>query len=68
MIYGLMGQTAKTENSSSTLPRSERLKRNPTATAKDDLQGMERTLGPRCSSCLWLQLFRVEMYSFLPDD
>src|ERR1022692_2565442 len=51
-----------------TLPRSERLKRNPTATAKDDPQGMERTLGPRRSSCLRFQLFRVEMCSFLPDD
>ena len=29
---------------------------------------MERTLGPRRSSCLRLQLFRVEMCSFLPDD
>ena len=29
---------------------------------------MERTLGPRRSSCLRFQLFRVEMCSFLPDD
>src|SRR6516164_5899026 len=27
---------------------------------------MERTLGPRRSSCLWFQLFSVEMRSFLP--
>jgi hypothetical protein len=31
------------------------------ATAKDDPQGMERTLGPKRSSCLRFQLFRVEM-------
>jgi len=35
------------------------------ATAKDDPQGMERTLCPRRSSCLRLQLFSVEMCSFL---
>src|ERR1035437_4569581 len=29
---------------------------------------MERTLGPRRSSCLRFQLFSVEMCSFLPDD
>src|SRR6266853_152050 len=29
---------------------------------------MERTLCPRRSSCLWFQLFSVEMRSFLPDD
>src|SRR5580700_10038536 len=29
---------------------------------------MERTLGPRRSSCLRFQSFRVEMCSFLPDD
>ena len=29
---------------------------------------MERTLGPRRSSCLRFQLFRVEMCSFLPQD
>src|SRR5215469_9624696 len=28
---------------------------------------MEWTLGPRRSSCLWFQLFSVEMCSFLPD-
>jgi hypothetical protein len=38
------------------------------ATAKDDPQRRERTLGPRHSSCLWFQLFSVEMRSFLPDD
>jgi hypothetical protein len=38
------------------------------ATAKDDPQGMERTLGPKRSSCLRFQLFRVETCSFLPDD
>jgi hypothetical protein len=38
------------------------------ATAKDDPQGMERTLCPRRSSCLRFQLFGVEMGSFLPDD
>ncbi len=43
-------------------------KRNPTATAKDDPQGMERTLGPRRSSCLLFQLFSVEMCSLLPED
>ena len=51
-----------------TLPRPERLKKNPTATAEDDSQGMDRTLGPRRSSCLWFQLFSVEICSFLPDD
>ena len=29
--------------------------------------GIERTLGPRRSSCLRFQLFSVEMRSFLPD-
>jgi hypothetical protein len=51
-----------------TLPRPERLKKKPTATAKDDPQGMERTLGPRRSSCLRFQLFSVEMCSLLPQD
>src|SRR6266581_1846719 len=31
-------------------------------------KGGERTLGPRRSSCLRFQLFRVEMCPFLPDD
>jgi hypothetical protein len=51
-----------------TLPRPERLKKKPTATAKDDPQGMERTLGPRRSSCLRFQLFSVEMCPLLPQD
>src|SRR5579864_8351060 len=38
------------------------------ATAKEGSpKWMERTLGPKRSSCLWLQLFGVEMCSFLPD-
>jgi len=29
---------------------------------------MERTVDQRHSSCLWFQMFGVEVYSFLPDD
>jgi len=51
-----------------TRPRTERLNKNPTGHRQGRIaKGWERTLGPKRSSCLWLQLFGVEMCSFLPD-
>src|SRR6266699_2582334 len=49
-----------------TLPRSERLKKNPTRHRQRMIpKAWNGTLGPRRSSCLLFQLFSVEMCSLL---